>query len=282
MRIGIAYGPSLDGWGDDKYKKLREAGFSSFDFSLIKTGITPYNLDDGGFDLYLQKEKQLAQEAGIDFSQVHGPWRFPPRDGTPEERAERLHSMQRSVHGAAVLGSKYLVIHPIMPFGIDDLKTGLAEETHKLNLTFMRALVETARQEGVTVCLENMPFPDFSISTPDAIAAFVREIDDPHFMMCLDTGHVNVFKELSPADAVRKHADLIKVLHVHDNGGRRDEHLIPYYGTVNWADFTAALHEGGFDGVLSLECVPPKGLPAPTLEHLFGLYAEIANLLAGN
>ena len=193
-----------------------------------------------------------------------------------------MEKMQRSIHGAAILGAKYWVVHPIMPCGLDDLLTGNAEKTKALNLEFMRALLPTAKREGVTICLENMPFPDFSISTPAAIIEIVKEIDDPNFAMCLDTGHTNVCRGWQkPAAAMREYAEYIKVLHVHDNRKRKDEHLMPFYGSIDWKDFYKALCEVNFDGVLSLECAPSKKLPTDIMEDLYPIYFRIAKAICG-
>ena len=56
-----------------------------------------------------------------------------------------------------------------------------------------------------------------SIATPEKILEFVKEINDDHFKICLDTGHVSVFSELSIGNEIRKLGDYIRVLHIHDN-----------------------------------------------------------------
>ncbi len=193
-----------------------------------------------------------------------------------EERAERFEKMKRSICAAAILGAKYWVIHPIMPFGTKDLESGHAEQTRDINLEFMSRLLREAKREGVTICLENMPFLRFSLSSPTSIATFVKEIDDSSFAMCLDTGHANVCSDwLTPAQSMREYGSHIKVLHVHDNHGS-DEHLLPFCGTINWKDFSAALHESGFDGAVSLECAPNANLPEDALRDMYSAYFKTA------
>ena len=145
----------------------------------------------------------------------------------------------------------------------------------------MGKLLPIAKKEGITICLENMPFLDFSISSPADIVNFVKEIDDPHFAMCLDTGHANVCKDwYSPARTMREYGKHIKVLHVHDNSGRRDEHLTPLSGTVDWIDFSHSLKETDFQGVLSLECCPSAKLPDDICEDMYSIYYRIAKSVA--
>jgi sugar phosphate isomerase/epimerase len=145
----------------------------------------------------------------------------------------------------------------------------------------MRELLAVAKQEGVTVCLENMPFLDFSLSSPSDIVGFIEEINDPFFAMCLDTGHANVCRNWSsPAEAMRKYGNHIKVLHVHDNRGKRDEHTVPFSGTIDWDDFSHALQETDFQGVLSLECYPSAKLPQDICEDMYALYGRIATAIS--
>ena len=280
MKIGIINKYLKDRWGSLRYKRLKEFGFDCIDYGMANTNIAPYTLDSEKFDEYLLAEKALADAAGISIWQVHGPWRFPPVEKTPEERAERLKKMKKSIHGAALLGAKYWIVHPIMPYGVEDIGTEFESETHRLNLEFMRELLTVARAEGVTICLENMPFLDFSISSSEDIVSFIREIDDPSFMMCLDTGHEFKYPNSSPAEVVRKYGKYIKSLHVHDNCGVRDEHLMPFTGEIDWADFGKALGEVGFDGVMSLECNADERLPADIFDSLYPIYAKIADLIA--
>ena len=91
-----------------------------------------------------------------------------------------------------------------------------------------------------------------NFSTPSQIAEFVKTINSENFKMCLDTGHCAVMKE-SPADAVRKYGDIIKIFHVHDNDGARDSHMYPFDGVIDWADFSEALKGLDENVVLNLE-----------------------------
>lgn len=277
MKIGI----TDDGIREaTHYFKLRACGFKFCDFNMADTEKLPYELDDAEFENYLKNQRRLAEDAGLTIWQVHGPWRHPVKDATPEDRAERMEKMKRSIRGAAILGAKYWVIHPIMPYGLNEANTEDAPKTRALNLEFMRGLLETAEREGVIICLENMPFEEFSISSPEAIVEIVKEINHPNFAMCLDTGHTNVCKEWqSPAQAIREYAQYIKVLHVHDNRKRKDEHLMPFYGSIDWKDFYKALCEVNFDGVLSLECAPSKKLPKDIIEDLYPIYFRIAKAI---
>ena len=278
MRIGTTMG-GYDRFGDHKYQKLRQHGFDAVDFNLSNTETHWYSLPWDEARALLEREKQLADAAGIKIWQAHGPWRWPPKDTTTEQRAERLQKMQRSLAMTAVLGCKYWVIHPIMPFGEEERGTPDAAGTWALNYEFFRQLLPTAKELDITICLENMPAPKLSISTPADILEFVRTMNDDHFQACLDTGHAAV-TDVSPADAVAMLRDTLKVLHVHDSFGGMDLHLLPYQGVIDWQAFSEALKQSGFSGVLSLETGAPQKLPTARFEEMSTAIASIAKLLA--
>lgn len=274
MKIGISDGRT---WKDQHYLKLKSFGFDFYDFKMSDTTALPYTNDDNEFEKYLKNEKKLADEAGVTIWQVHGPWRFPPRDVTESERSERLEKMKRSIYGTAILGAKYWVVHPLMPCGTQDILTDNVSKTREINLDFMSKLLTYAKQFGITICLENMPFLDFSLSSPTTIVDIVKEIDDPSFAMCLDTGHANLCRNWStPAAAIREYGRYIKVLHVHDNRGALDDHLAPFWGSIDWKDFSRALYDSRFEGVLSLECAPSPKLPKDIYEDMYTMYSRIA------
>ena len=261
MKTGISLTPSR--LGKEKYRALKACGFDALDLNLANTDTIPYTLDEKSFFEYLDEERRAAEKAGILIHQVHGPWCWPIREVTAEGMAERLASMKRCVLATARLGAKYMVIHPIMPSGIeekDDEKK--SADTIEKNLCFMSELAAYAEEAGVVVCLENMPFPSFTLSTPEQIANIVYKINSESFKMCLDTGHSVIFEGWQPHVAIEKYPDIIKVLHVHDNRGVTDDHLPPLgHGVIDWKAFSDSLKKVGFEGTLSLECGPGARLP---------------------
>lgn len=279
MKIGILASTfHKDGYGrygEKTYEKIKELGFNASDLNICETDTAIYTAPQSESDEILLREKALAQKAGIEISQIHGPWRYPPKDGTKEERAERFEKMAISIRAASVVGCKYWVIHPLMPFGTGDRGTENAPITRQINLEFFKELVKVAKKHDVIICLENMPMLNFSISTPAEILSIVEEINDDHLQICLDTGHVNVFKDLNIYDEVKRVGDRLRVLHVHDNVISRDIHLLPCFGTLDWASFAKALKEINFSGSFSIETTPPTGLPNELFEDASKLLVKI-------
>lgn len=267
-------------WGENTYKKLKEHGYSCSDYDMADTETVIYTAAQKEADEWLLHERKLASEAGIEIFQAHGPWRWPVRDFTEQDRAERMEKMKKSIRAASILGCKNWVIHPIMPYGTSDAGTENAQKTWDMNLVFMSELLKTAKEYDITICLENMPMLEFSLATPEDILRFVKTINDDNFKICFDTGHAAVFEKLNPADEVRRLGEEIRVFHVHDNKFCMDLHLMPYFGIIDWNAFRESLKDIGYSGCLSLETIPSRSLPNDIFEDMCIALAKIARELA--
>ena len=250
--------------------RLRAHGYEGIDYQGFVVTETPlYEKDPHEFEEYLKAQYRVIRGEGLTVHQTHGPWRYPPRDGTKKEQDERFEKMCRAIAGTAILECKKFIIHPIMPFSMED--TGREKEMRDQNLNFMEKLCRVGRENGVVVCLENMPMPKLSLAGVPEVLDFVKAINDDSFKMCLDTGHCIVCGQ-SPAEAVRMIGkEYLYALHVHDNDGHGDYHWNPFMGVIDWEDFGKALYEIRYDGVLSLEV-----REQPKLPDVLSAYEEIA------
>ena len=96
MKLGVTSG-SYARFGEDRYQRMKEHGYDYCDLNLANTNLPFYHCSEEELTVMIADEKKLAEEAGISFYQIHGPWRHPPRDTTAEERAERKEKMLRSL-----------------------------------------------------------------------------------------------------------------------------------------------------------------------------------------
>ena len=274
MRIGIGLGSHMQ-WEENRYRKLQEHGFSCVDYNMMDTKVFPYSDSRESTESRLSEEKRLAEASDVEIFQVHGPWHWPPDDSTAALRDEKLEKVKTSLWATAVLGCKNWVLHPIMPCGIGEKGTDEQTVTWELNLDFMSKVLAIAKEYDITVCLENMPMRNFSLATPCEILRFVQTMHDDHFKICLDTGHVATFPDLSVGKAVRDLGKEIKVFHIHDSFPDQDLHLLPYCGTIDWQDFAEALKEIQYQGALCLETAPSGKLPENLYEESCVLLARI-------
>ena len=264
----------------EQLKEIKESGFDCIDYSDFLNVEKPlYQLSDAEFEETMKAQKRVIDSVGLLVWQAHGPWRYPPRDAVPAERAHWLDCCCRAIRGCALLGCQYFVIHPLMPFGERDEDPALVKA---LNLEFFHALCDEGEKNGVVICMENMPFGGQIFARVAPMLEFIREVNSPWLKACLDTGHSACLGD-SPTEAVYLLGkDYLATMHVHDNDGKKDQHLEPGCGVINWATFRKALSDIGFDGTLSIESNVPKDLSDEERAAYPARIARIAKELAGN
>jgi sugar phosphate isomerase/epimerase len=86
----------------------------------------------------------------------------------------------------------------------------------------------------------------------------------PEVGVCLDFGHAHLQGDV--VDAIETLSGVLVATHVHDNQGRRDEHLAPFDGTIDWAGALVALQKIGYEGMMMLELASADP-SAPALER---------------
>ena len=280
MDIGISFNPRAYG-GEKMYKILSEAGFKAIDFGMANVALDPYyNLPEEEWIEYTKRQRKQIEDLGMYVNQVHGPWKYPPRDGTPEERDELFGKICITLHAAQVIGAKYMVIHPIMPFGAETMPPEKKDENYAINMEFFRRVCDEAGKRDIIVCLENMPMVGFGIARPREIYEFIKDMNHPNMKMCLDTGHATFFKDVDLVSDILKYGDVIKTLHIHDNKGVLDDHTYPYFGDIDWDGIAKSLKAVGYDGVFNLETDnPSRKLPLEIQAEIYKLHYHIAQYI---
>jgi sugar phosphate isomerase/epimerase len=143
-----------------------------------------------------------------------------------------MDEIKRAIEVAELLPFRYLVLHLGVPDEAYDLRKFDAAFTSLEHLSIF------AKERGAEVLLENIPS---ELSTPERILAFLQytRLD---LKVCFDIGHAHMTGGVQSAfRALHEH---IAAIHVHDNHGDEDEHLLPFEGEIDWAqtvrDFRSA------------------------------------------
>ncbi|MBE5746992.1 MAG: sugar phosphate isomerase/epimerase [Clostridiales bacterium] len=237
-----------------------------------------YKMSDEEFKTYLTDLNACAKRNGLVIYQLHGTWPHVD-DLTDEGRAQTVEYFKKCILGAKYLGCPKVIVHPLMP----SLYWGepfVEEQDFAVNKKMLTALAPVAREHGVTVCLENMPFPKCSaFSYVKNVKKLLAEIGDEYIKACLDTGHFNVEKG-DIYEAVTLLGDDLAALHIHDDRNGQDRHLLPFQGDIDWDGFIRGLREISYKGVISLETNIRKNTPQPMRERMEIELANIARYIA--
>jgi sugar phosphate isomerase/epimerase len=238
---------------EEAIERIASQGYDCIDYQgFVNIESDFFKLPDTEFEAEILRQKELIASHGLEVTQAHAPWRT-PKDGDPEERRKWLEAMKKAIRGTKLIGCSRFVVHPLLPY-MDTAEH--PDEVWAMNEEFLGALADYAKDYGVTVCFENMPFPAFPITTVEHCMEMLDRLKRDNLKICLDTGHAAIFKGSDVASAVRLIGDRLEAVHIHDNMGKEDEHLIPGDGIIDWDALTAALKEIGFKKVFSLETSP--------------------------
>lgn len=124
----------------------------------------------------------------------------------------------QAIQVAKEMGVRYLVFHsqwtPIYP-AANATRMWLA----KVTAYWEKMIAEHLEGSNLTILIENFLDP-----CPDSMLTLLSRINSPHLKACLDTGHVNIFSELSPIDWLKQLGHHVAYIHAHNNGGELDSH----------------------------------------------------------
>lgn len=229
----------------ESVKCVHQAGFKCIDFSLYTIRENDALLLCDEWKTTAQEILDYAEQNGIEFVQCHSP-NANPLDTLQIEKAVALNI--RAIEVCGFLGIPTMVVHS----GWD--KNATKEEWFARNKAFFDRILPTAEKYNVCICHENSTRVNIGGVYPKTGAEmleFSKYVDHPLFHSCWDTGHANI--EGAQYDEILAMGDDLRAVHINDNRGERDEHVIPYMGTVNMDEIMTALKDIGFKGSFTFE-----------------------------
>lgn len=193
-------------------------------------------------------------------SMAAGKWVGPFSNASADEgrRKQAIEETKAALDIARTVPFKYLVVHLGMPSGE---KVPAGDNQPAAARRSVEEIAELAAAVNVKVALEVIPN---ALSAPGALCRLIEEdLDAPDVGICLDYGHANLGGDV--AEAIETISGHMLTTHMHDNGGKRDDHLVPYAGRIDWDMAMMSTQKIGYDGVLMFE-VGDTGSPLEVLE----------------
>ena len=225
---------------EDALLRLKNVGFTHLDLAMDYCAADPAcDFSSDRWEAWANNLRELGEKNGVIYSHSHA-W------GDASTREFRIF---RCFDVCQALGTKYCVVHPIYKHS-DGSHIHDDEEFIKVNAEAIKPLIEYAAKKDVTLLSENLLWGSSIRAT--AISALVKEVNSPFFGWCYDTGHANAH-DISCRELLKCEIAPIS-LHIQDNNGhKRDDHLIPGDGNIDWKDFLEILHAIDYKGELVLE-----------------------------
>jgi protein FrlC len=214
---------------------------------------------------------RLLQDEGLAVASfIPAQFRYPTNLCCPNEliRRDSIRYIQESIETARALGAPLVSVCPGHTLFGQTVEDGMARLSDSLC-----NIAEFAASCGMRVALEPADrYETDLLPTCAAALRLIHKLDYESLGVVLDTGHAYVVAE-SAVQAVRMLGDRLFHVHIDDNHGGRDEHLIPGEASFRFPPFLAVLREVAYSGFLAAELswdytLDPDQAAALTIERM--------------
>jgi sugar phosphate isomerase/epimerase len=191
------------------------------------------------------KLKAFGADHGFSFPQAHFDLATDIcQPSGSKERQAVMDSMKRWCDLFAALDVRAGVLHPggerLWEMGWE------RADTLKCSAEVLHELLEHVADSPTKLCLENSWHHEDTMHLVDTIAS-------PDLCVCMDTGHLNLTGGSWP-EFTKWAGKRLKALHIADNLGSNDDHILPFGpGTIKWDGFADALKDVGYEGLFNFE-----------------------------
>ncbi len=264
MKLATTLGDFGGYWGnrEENMKLVHAAGFQHFDlsFEFEFRSNTGFFSDD--FDGYAAYVLNSAKQLGCDFVQSHAPMGKPLRDD--EEARHLIEITKTCIRACHALGIPSTVVHSGY---LPDISR---DECFERNKVFYDELLIEAEKYGVNILIENFNKMSrdniYWIDNATDLLALIEYIDHPLCHACWDAGHGNL-QEMPQHEELKILGDHVMAVHVQDNMGDRDTHLMPFFGTLNLDSLMQGLKDINYQGAFTFEVASMITPPAKRRQH---------------
>ena len=241
-----------------QFEMAMKAGFSGFELTLYPDSTVPAIIE-------------AVHQTGAPVIAVHGVGKGNWFADTPGEQKKAARETAQYLEYFAEFAPCPAVQHYLDRYNNPEMGKKLR--------AVMEYLLEETEKLGFVFCMENAPYkPEHNERFPNVaeVAAFARSFGKDRMFMTFDLNHANLHED--PVAVCADCAGLVKHIHISDNHGFREEHLIPGTGTMDLGSIMTALYQNGFDGPWNLEFGFAKDTE-PTLEQYQQVYQYMKTLV---
>lgn len=261
-KIGLSCQGLILTYGIDRGLEIcKRSGFDAVDYALDKHRLddTVYGGSEDAFESHFYAIRKKAKELELEISQTHGRCEtYVPNNDELTARTDRLNELD--LRATSILGAPACVIHFPNSSACGkqppELMHRLASELYDKALPFAEKYkVKIALESFGAARIKGARTRDF-FADPTEFKHQYDRLNTQYKTVCIDTGHtheVESFWVPPPEKMIRILGKDISILHLHDNAGHWDDHLLPGMGNIKWPAVFDALEDIGYSGVYNFE-----------------------------
>jgi sugar phosphate isomerase/epimerase len=214
MNKGISF---YFGYKYDKADRARDIKKYGFD-TVITNADEAFDKQNGT----IEEQIELFKKNGLKLSSLHSRY---VSDELPEffKEGEVGDKLENNLVKDVLVAKKY---------GFNSVVVHLFGQANEIGFERLRRVLKVCEETKIPLAIEN-------INDQKTFVATFENVKSDYLKFCYDSGHNNAFDP--DFDYLEKYGDKLVCLHLHDNGGKNDDHTINKYGTINWDNIAKKL-----------------------------------------
>ncbi len=230
------------------------AGYRVMDMSFHDCSMFPTPFQTDGWEDWLYDIRRTADRCGVTFSQGHAHF-YNYCDPNLPNVAWQEELVRRSIAGAQILGIPWLATHAATDFSSP---TPVAD-SRKKGLEYLGEHLELAKKYQVGLAVENLW--EGNIAPKRRYTSFAEELvelvdllaqDHDNVGICWDAEHTGIMHQ-DPMQTLRLFGSRLKTTHISDYTAIDNDHLLPFFGRINWQEVMDALRAIDYQGDFTYE-----------------------------
>ena len=137
---------------------------------------------------------------------------------------------------------------------------------NKMGLERIKKIVKYAEKVKIKIALENVEDPNY-------LEYVLTNVKSDFLGICFDSGHYHCYFQDKFSFQIFKNK--IFAVHLHDNHGLKDEHLLPFDGNVDWLKIAQELKKSNYLGPIILEVIYQSDYLKMTIDEFYQKAYEV-------
>lgn len=222
----FGYGTGYDVSFEERYQLIKNAGFDC---------VMLWWSDKFGRGVGYQKDVDFARNAGLYIENIH----------TPVHEQNFLSF--DNLDGESVFQTYLQCVNDCHQNAIETMVIHLPNDKYAINnlgMNRLERIIKEAEEKEVQVAFENL-------SNIQNLALVLKTFSSEKVGYCYDSCH---HKNYAPnEDFLKLYGNRLMALHLQDNGGKHNQHQLPFDGSIDWAQVMLKIAQTGYQGATTLE-----------------------------
>lgn len=202
-----------------------------------------------------QQQLEMCRNLGLEVTIAHLNYDIINDIWLEDKRGDKaLKSYLKDIDLCANNNIKTVILHPSWGF--------VPPKPSKIGIRRLQTLVDYAEKFNIKVAIENA-------EQKGAFEYIFDNIKNENLGICYDAGHDHHF--YTDSFDWLKYKNKIFIVHLHDNDGTADQHLLCFDGSINWQTIINKLKEANYTGDIILENRYYENYADITLQEFYNL-----------